>query len=536
MATMTVVLGTVGTVTIDGTLEGDSGNVELFVDSSVSGRSDGLSWASAYSDLQAALAKSDTLAMVNPGKTISIYIAKGSYYPSANGDTSKSFVLRNHVQLLGGYPSGGGVRNASLNVTILSGTKGSYHIVKAVNIDPTSVMDGLTISGGSFPENNDYLVLDGLGLICINSSPKINSCNFENNSDVNPMDPYDNDGGAIYDSASSPSITNCAFLNNKAVKGGAILNVFSSPIIIKCQFTNNKGVYWGNLNNSSVGGICNISSSTIIDGCNFIGNFGTGIGAIANINSSSVITNCTFQGNTSREYEGGGAIGNSSSSPLISNCNFTSNFAADGGGGAISNSSSSPKILNCSFSRNYVVNLWNNIGGGAISNKYSSSSTITNCTFVYNRAEDNSHPLYGGAIFDDSSTSSIITNCSFANNLATVGGAYYGSLGKITNCIFWGDSASESNFSSELSANIANVKNCIISGGYSGGILIKTDNPNLGIFTNNGGPVPTCAIPVGSSAQNSGTTSVPAGVDISSDARGMPRSDGFPDIGAYEIQ
>jgi phosphate-selective porin len=39
-----------------------------------------------------------------------------------------------------------------------------------------------------------------------------------------------------------------------------------------------------------------------------------------------------------------------------------------------------------------------------------------------------------------------------------------------------------------------------------------------------------------SSAQNAGTTSVPTGVDISLDARGMPRSDGFPDIGAYEIQ
>jgi len=89
------------------------------------------------------------------------------------------------------------------------------------------------------------------------------------------------------------------------------------------------------------------------------------------------------------------------------------------------------------------------------------------------------------------------------------------------------------------SYTLPTIKNCVIQGGYTGpGTTdsIITLDPSLGPLQNNGGFVPTIAIPAGSPAKDAGTTSVPVGIDISTDARGVLRSDGKPDIGAFEVQ
>jgi hypothetical protein len=174
-----------------------------------------------------------------------------------------------------------------------------------------------------------------------------------------------------------------------------------------------------------------------------------------------------------------------------------------------------------------------------VSNRHSSSPVITNCTFDSNVVDRH----YGGAICDfDVSSSTIATNCTFTRNSAEKGGAYYGAGGVFTNCIFWGDSVTTSDYPpvppqpSELSSGTSSVQNCIVFGGYPGGIFIIDQNPILGPLADNGGAVPTCAIPFESPAKDAGTPTVPIGVDISKDARGMPRSGGKPDIGAYEVQ
>jgi predicted outer membrane repeat protein len=178
------------------------------------------------------------------------------------------------------------------------------------------------------------------------------------------------------------------------------------------------------------------------------------------------------------------------------------------------------------------------MGGAA----YGSNSGVkfTNCTF------DSDTAASGGAIFNTAKATSRFINCTFTSNVATVnGGAVCDSStattdstkSTLTNCILWSNSAPQSPELQIGSYCFPTINNCIITGGYAGtgtiASLLTTD-PKLGVLSNNGGPVPTCSIASDSPARDAGTTSVPAGVDISTDARGNARSDGKPDIGAYE--
>jgi hypothetical protein len=520
-ATMTVVLGAIGGVRVDGEMEGIKVPAELYVDSSAPAGGNGLSWGTAFNDLQKAIGKAEIFVNANPGTSVGILIAKGTYFPSETGDTSESFRLRTSVSLIGGYPAGGGPRDTFLNMTILSGASGG-RIIQALNVDSTAVLDGFTISGGSADH--------GAAFSCINSSPTLINCKFIGNRNF-----ATGTVGAVFDSSSSPRFIECAFIQNRGDRGAAICNVHSSPVIVNCYFGNNKGSrFLGD--GFGGGGICNVSSSPRILGCIFVDNTSCIGGAIINYSlSSPTITGCIFRENNAIEYHGG-AIANSNSDPFISQCVFEGNSAWDGGGGAIHNSWASPVILNCTFLGNINHNFYNEIGGGAIANLNSSNPIITNCTFVANGSSGGQ----GGALFDSASFS-LVTNCTFTRNSAQFDGAYHGTSGILTNCIFWGDSAADPENSGallpfELSAGIPTVKNCIISGGYTGGMAIIDQNPILGPLADNGDLVPTCAIPFDSPAKDAGTITVPTGVDISKDGRGMPRSDSKPDLGAYEVQ
>jgi hypothetical protein len=518
-------------VAINGEIEDKTRPTDLYVDSSAADGGDGLSWARAMSDLQKALGAAEVTVKTYPGTGVTIHIARGTYYPGADGDSSISFSLRNNIRLIGGYPRGGGGRDTS-NTTILSGAKGVIHIVRAVNVDSTAIMDGVTVSGQGARSG-------GSAMWCVNASPKVINCNFTGNRFYQFLENWnsDNHGGAVFDSLSSPLFEKCLFTDNWTDRGCGIYNVYSSPVIADCRFIRNnssqylQGLYLGG------GAIANVASSPRIANCLFEANWSVSAGAICNLSLSfPTIDRCVFKDNSAREFMGG-AILNSHSDPLISNCVFTNNFAQAWGGGAVCNDTSSPIIVNCTFSRNSVSEIWTSGGGGAIADWNSSSPVIINCTFDSNfTAKD--WNLHGGAIYDNNS-SATVTNCTFTHNSAQFSGAYHGTSGIITNCIFWGDSAqdrSELTELSELSPGILQVKNCIIAGGYPGGISIIDQNPNLGPLTDNGGAVPTCALPESSPARDAGTTMIPSGVDISIDARGMPRSDGKPDIGAYEIQ
>ncbi|GGM95319.1 hypothetical protein GCM10010967_30930 [Dyadobacter beijingensis] len=105
-------------------------------------------------------------------------------------------------------------------------------------------------------------------------------------------------GGAIRNVSASPTIANCAFLNNYGENGAAIYNESASPMIVNTLFRSNSASFGG----------------------------GSG-GAIANRDGSNVVLiNCLLAGNSAGQF--GGAIYNDGSTLTLLNCTVTGNSQA----------------------------------------------------------------------------------------------------------------------------------------------------------------------------------------------------------------
>ncbi len=88
---------------------------DIYVDGSVAG-GDGTSWATAYAKIQ------DALTAAVDGNSDVIHIAAGTYTPvGETPDVSDQYTVDKDVTILGGYPTGGGIRNPRANRTVLSG-------------------------------------------------------------------------------------------------------------------------------------------------------------------------------------------------------------------------------------------------------------------------------------------------------------------------------------------------------------------------------------------------------------------------------
>ncbi|MCA9972773.1 MAG: right-handed parallel beta-helix repeat-containing protein [Anaerolineales bacterium] len=248
----------------------------LYVDAQAAGAADGSSWADAYTDLQAALA-------VAPAGG-EIWIAAGTYYPTAGGDRAATFQLHSGVAVYGGFAGQETLRQArrwAQQRTVLSGdigaagvaTDNSYNVVTGSGVDRTAVLDGVTISGG-----------------------------YANGSGVHDK------GGGLHNSDGSPTIANVTFIDNYAVNhGGAIANQYanSQPLIVNCAFSGNHTDWNG-------GGIANLWSAhpTIVN-VTLTGNSGGNGGGIVNLEmGQATVRNAILHGNVGGEIglQSGAAI------------------------------------------------------------------------------------------------------------------------------------------------------------------------------------------------------------------------------------
>ena len=199
---------------------------------------------------------------------------------------------------------------------------------------------------------------------------------------------YSTVGGGMYNSASSPTLTNCTFTNNTAdSRGGGMYNYNnSSPTLTNCTFTNNTA-------DSRGGGMYNSSSShPTLDNCTFTDNVASDGGGMHNYYSSPTLTNCTFTDNGASG--GGGMYNNNNSSPTLTNCTFENNGASDEGGGIKNSDNSSPSLTDCIITGNYAC-----VGGG-MWNWNKSNPTLTN-----NSICENSHDQIFGDYSDDGGNS-----------------------------------------------------------------------------------------------------------------------------------
>ena len=309
-----------------------------------SGSNDGTSWGNAFfgpAGLQTALAASSS--------GDQIWCAEGVYLPTNGTSRGVSIVLKNGVQVYGGFngTESSFDQRPALGVapSVLSGdlldndasgsvTDNSYHVVKGTSTNATAVLDGFTVSGGNSNAsgNNNK----GGGILCISNS--------------------------------SPSIRNCLFINNRCTFGGGAGYISgSSPSFIDCTFQDNIGGSYGGAFDIAGGG------AVVFDRCAFYGNRAARAGALEIYSTTGPrVTNCVFSGNTATGGGGGGAlwIGTGGNTQLR-NCTVVGNFSTVNVAAGLRVSGANPSIANCIF--------WDNVGPGGAQ---ASANQVTGTTAV----------------------------------------------------------------------------------------------------------------------------------------------------------
>jgi CSLREA domain-containing protein len=344
------------------------------------------------------------------------------------------------------------------------------------------------------------------------------------------------DGGAIYNSGTSLTITNCTFSGNSSnddggTFGGAIFSSGGSVLTVdRSVFSSNSAGA-----NGSGGAIAVLTGPISITNSVFSDNQASIGGGIFQVDAENTLTvgNSTFSNNSalSDGTANGGAI--DCLSGTITNSNFIRNSATTNGGGV---NCTNAAISGSTFSGNVA-----RFGGGIIDGG-DGLITVTNSTFSGNSGSgpDNA----GGGIYVENSTLTV-TNSTFSGDSAGAGGSIYNnaSIVTITNSVLAGSSG----------GNCAAVDETITNGGYNisddatcgfgtstganGKTIGDSVNPLLAPagLQNNGGPTQTIALQAGSPA----IAAVPlAQCTVTTDQRGDPRPGvGYNacDVGAYEF-
>ncbi|MBX2926354.1 MAG: hypothetical protein KF852_00845 [Saprospiraceae bacterium] len=408
------------------------------------GARDGSSWANAFQRLE------DAIAIARPGD--SIWVARGTYYPTTGTNRETYFELKNGVVLLGGF---GGFeteyeqRTPEAYETILSGDIGtpgafednSYHVLYCIGADSSTFIDGFTIRGGNADASGVTHRSYGGGMVVIadgpahpHAAPRIHNCRFEQNRGF--------------------------FGAGLAFKGGQ--NTAATADVQNCSFERNRSnLYGGGLLWT---GAASLSQEQMFSGCTFDDNYALlgGGGAIMYVASGNFIfEDCSFSRDSCVDGAGGIYLFDipERSEITVRNSDFTENYGNTGG--AIG--STSPGIYSSFrvniFDSRFFGNFNNIVTGGALffdilgdstfvrirgslfennvsrssggamsvftgSNRHSNIH-ISDCVFKGNRSLNVS---YGGALYiwgqldgGGSRSHSLVENCLFTGNRGAIG-------------------------------------------------------------------------------------------------------------------
>jgi hypothetical protein len=268
-------------------------------------KGNGLSWSSAFGDLQKALHRAQS--------GDEIHVAGGTYLPTTKRDRNESFHIPSGIKLLGGYEGtelNSNTRDWKLYPSILSGnigtndaTDNSYHVLTIKGATDQTMIEGFIIEGGyadAERSGNFETKCIGGGLLNYGwkgkpSVPNFAHCTFKNN--------FAKDGGAVYNIGragnASPTFTDCQFVSNEVhMDGGAVYNDagqqgIAKPAFVNCTFSKNKGNYGGAVFNYGVNG----DTESSMEACSFVDNAAyTRGGAIYNVSTNPV--NTDFQKST----------------------------------------------------------------------------------------------------------------------------------------------------------------------------------------------------------------------------------------------
>jgi hypothetical protein len=316
----------------------------LYVDRDAPGPThDGLSWATAFTEVQTALDAA--------GAGDEIWVAAGVYYPDYDpaegrytGYVTASFVLRPGVALYGGFAggeTGREQRNWRANASVLSGDldrndvtdaqgvitttqyitgANAWTVVMGGGVTWTAGLDGFTLTGGNAnggtPDDEWYAASQTGGGMHLGGVPVLRNLTFAGNA-------AGNGGGLFNFIGAAPRMENLRFYGNAAQHGGGgLFNTTSSPRLVNVVFENNTAGQGGGVYNSdhSYPRLINVTMS---------GNTAADGGGIYNFNSGGTLTNCIIWDPANANP--GVQIYNQLSTPVIAYSNIQGSRGAGGG-------------------------------------------------------------------------------------------------------------------------------------------------------------------------------------------------------------
>ncbi len=430
----------------------------IYVNSAATGANTGLNWNDAFTDLNPALQAAP------PGFGIQIYVAAGTYIPvqpagatATCDERDESFILKNGVELLGGFPNTGtptlAMRDPVANPTILSGDllgdtpdgtfantiDNSFNVVVASPIgtptDATAILDGFIVEKG----NADNILalplastcsggygsnlLSGAGIRANGGSPTIRNCVIRNNS-------AEFGGGVFLESSSNMTLTDCSVLANRGTSfsGGIQMETNCAPVFTNCIVNDNFILKLNSFAGSGVGFI--FDSAPTFNNCSFDNNEsneGFSDAFWVRSNSTPTFNDCSFSNHNSNSSFGGVAFIENTSTVTFNTCTFSNNSATEG---VIYNEGSTLNITNSTFQANSSVNG----NGGALysvnDGADAATTTVNNSSFNSNTASQN-----GGASYDTGDATTTFSNCNFSGNSAQNGGAVANAAGATTSVV-----------------------------------------------------------------------------------------------------
>jgi predicted outer membrane repeat protein len=400
---------------------------------------DGLTWATAFSDVAAAASAAAEGVAAVADANCEIWVAEGSYFVFHTTDAD-TVEIGNGVRLYGGFAgteSTLAARDWSAHVTTLSGHEsfaGAQHVRHVLSTSGEVVIDGFTISDGDATSVGAVGEHDqrGGGVLAVSGTPRLENCSIESNH-------AGDQGGGIYSDGASPTLTNCAFSDNTAGFGAGVYALNGDTAVNGCTFDGNEAGFYGSA-------IVDDTGAIEIDQSQFTSNVSSDEGAVVLwLCTSAMIERSLFQGNTVISTSMGGAgIGNLSLSATIDRCAFIGNSAGH---------------------------------GSAIVASDGTTTIIENSLFYMNTASS-----VGGAITAWTDASVLLHHCTAARNEASTGSFLYfiaadGGNVTVTNSILWDDtSASGSELYFGTGATVA-VSYSVVHDGFAGGDHIVDTDP-----------------------------------------------------------
>ena len=259
-------------------------SITLFVDADAPEGGDGLSWETAFQDLQDGLSEAETRNgdEVGDNDVDAIWVAEGVYKPSVEvreGEArTATFMLVEEVAIYGGFVGTETTlaeRDWAAHTTTLSGDIGvvgdasdnAYAVVCCVVTNAT--VNGMTIidGHGDGPLLSEWDFPQGGGILNAGRLYVVNSVISEN---------YAGYGGAIYNgwgggSYADPggayvTLTGCLVTGNTAWRGGAAYNDYHATLVVYSS------TFSGNSAEREGGAICNYEGNLLLRNATLAGN------------------------------------------------------------------------------------------------------------------------------------------------------------------------------------------------------------------------------------------------------------------------